>query len=808
MGTGHHSGRDPWLRAAAGLLLPPALALIVFAAAVVTVIIPATEHALLERKRQTLRAIVGAAHSLLSRHAEAAQQGGDIATAQQQALLDLRALRYGDDGKDYVWIMDRDLRMVMHPYRGDLEGQSVATFTDTAGKRVFAECLLLADAHGEGYVDYFWQWQDDPGRIEPKLSYIRSFTPWGWIVGTGLYLDDVRIELRRVDRRLYGIAGLVGAGMLLLLGIAMRQGWRTEQRRRAAERDLAESRERYRALAHASGDMAILFLDGRVAGANRTACAWLGVAEGDLLAQPVEQVLSADRDGALIAAIRAAEAAPERETLLRCHSEPMPVLLSCSRVPLEAATAVLLTGRDLRPIAANAPDGEAGDRLDAAGLGRLRFAVDRQLSVLQSSPLAARLLTPADGEAGRGLALQTVLTEAEAAALRYELTTQPAVAGMLLRTRDDRALRLWTAPRDEASPPAVHDALVADATAEPRRRPTRPSAPSEDLDDDDDLQHAWRRQQDQAVQAIAGAESPDQVTGPLGRFLHRLLQRACTLSLRDVGPAPAPFTLLALGSIGRGEPTLNPDQDTALMLADDVDYGSWPADFGRAVTECLQAAGLPPCRAGHTANEPQWRLPLATWRERFSAWIADGEPQALMQVNIFFDFRAVFGDEAAGEALRRHIFAGVANRPVFLRHLAADTMEFRAPLDALGRIRPDHPGEDHLDLKGAMMHIVNFARIYSLRHGIHATGTSARLSALGRGGHLPADTVRGTLDALRGLGQLRLRQQVQRLDRGLTPNNCVVLSALSAWDHALLKLALQQVGHLQQRLATELLGGA
>jgi PAS domain S-box-containing protein len=800
------SSRDSWLRAVGVILLPPALALAVFAAAVVTAIVPATERALLDRKRETLRAVVGAAHSLLARHAEAAQRDGDPAAARQRALQDLRTLRYGDSGKDYLWIMDGGLRMVMHPYRQDLEGQSVATFEDTQGKRVFAECKKLADAQGEGYVEYFWQWQDDPGRIEPKLSFIRAFAPWDWIVGTGLYLDDVRAELQRVDRRLYVTTGLVGAGMLLLLGFAARQGWRTEQRRRAAEHDLAASRERYRALAQASGDLAILFVGGSVAGANRTACAWLGIGEEELLGASVDSVLSPTDDADLVAAIRAGQSAPEREIRLIGHAGSMPVLVSSSRVQLAGVTAVLLAGRDLRPALGNGVE-DAAAGLDAAGLGRLRFAADRSLTVLQASPLARWILAPGAAESGGTITLQGCLNEVETATLRHELATQRTLAGMLVRCRDGRALRLWTAPAD-VGPPATHEGFVAEATADVQRLDLAVQDPSGGISTHGgDLGVARLRLQEWAASVVRTGRSPEAVTGPVGRQLDQIVQAACRAALREVGPAPAPFALLALGSIGRGEPTLNPDQDTALLLADGDAGGAWPEAFGRTVTSILGAAGLPPCRAGHTAATPQWRLQLSQWRDRFTQWIQDGEPAALMQVNIFFDYRAVFGDETLADELRRHIFACVAQRPVFLRHLAADTMEFRSPLDALGRIRPDHPGEDHLDLKGVMMHIVNFARIYSLRHGIFATNTVSRLQALAAKSHLPADFVQDSLDVLAGLAQLRLQHQVGRLDRGLPIDNRLVLSTLSAWDRTLLKHALTQVSHLQQRLGNELLGG-
>ena len=784
--------RDPWLRAMAGLLLPPILALVVFAVAVATVIVPATERALMERKRETLRAIVGAATSLLGRHAEeAARQGIPPEQARRSAIEDLRGLRYGDAGKDYLWIMDRDLHMVLHPYRPDLEGQPLAEFQDPAGKRVFVESLAVVQAAGEGYVDYLWQWQDDPGRIEPKLSFIREFKPWGWIIGTGLYLDDVRADMRRVTRGLYGVAALAGAGMLLLLAAGMRQGWRTEQRRRAAEREREESREQYRALAHASADLALLFRGGQVAGANRTACTWLGLAEHELLGRPVEQVLQPERDAELICAVRESAAATERETMLTGRGPAVPVLLSCSVVHLGGETAVLLAGRDLRPASAEGAD------TDALGLGRLRLALDRPLTILQASPLAARLLP--------GGTLSQAMPDHEAALVRHELQVQAAMPGMLVHTRDHRAVRLWGTREDGPAQPPACALVVADATEEVQRREARADGllPAPELEEH--LDRARLRMVDWAEQAARAGQYPEKVTGPFGYFLDRLIRKACALTAGEVGPPPAPVALLAVGSIGRGEPTLNPDQDTALILTEGAAYGDWPARFGEALTARLAQAGLPPCRAGHTAAQAEWRRTATDWRGQFTDWIRNAEPQALMEVNIFFDFRALWGEELLAGELRRHIFSVVAERPVFLRHLAADTMEFRTPLDALGRIRPDHRGEDHLDVKGAMLHVVNFARIYSLRHGIAETGTAARLVALGRGAHLPADTVQDTLDAWRHLSTLRLRLQVERIDRGLGPDNRVVLSALSPWDRNVLKLALTQIGNLQQRLASEIL---
>jgi signal transduction histidine kinase len=92
-------------------------------------------------------------------------------------------------------------RMIMHPYRSDLNGQELLTFTDPRGVHIFVEFAALVQREGEGYINYVWQWKDDPQRLEPKESYVKGFAAWGWIIGTGLYIDDVNQEIARNFRR-------------------------------------------------------------------------------------------------------------------------------------------------------------------------------------------------------------------------------------------------------------------------------------------------------------------------------------------------------------------------------------------------------------------------------------------------------------------------------------------------------------------------------------------------------------------------------------------------------------------------------
>ena len=195
------------------IIIPVGLTFALFVLSVFLFFIPFMEAQLMGQKRQMIRDLTDNAWSLLSQY-EAEVQSGDLSLikAQERAMNRIRKLRYGPEGKDYFWINDMQPKMVMHPYRTDLEGQDLSDYTDSNGTRLFVEFVNTVKNHTAGYVDYAWQWKDDPGRIAPKISYVRGFKPWGWIVGTGIYVEDVREEIASFSRRMV----LVSSGILIL----------------------------------------------------------------------------------------------------------------------------------------------------------------------------------------------------------------------------------------------------------------------------------------------------------------------------------------------------------------------------------------------------------------------------------------------------------------------------------------------------------------------------------------------------------------------------------------------------------------
>ena len=141
------------------------------AVAIFCVIVPAYERQILDHKREMISELTQSAVSILAEY-EREERAGTLSReeAQREAVTRLRFLRYGEEGKDYFWVTDMRPVMVMHPYRPDLEGQDLSGFADPGGKRLFVEMVSRARADGAGYVEYVWQWKDDPSRIVPKTT--------------------------------------------------------------------------------------------------------------------------------------------------------------------------------------------------------------------------------------------------------------------------------------------------------------------------------------------------------------------------------------------------------------------------------------------------------------------------------------------------------------------------------------------------------------------------------------------------------------------------------------------------------------
>ena len=170
------------------------------------------QQSMVEDRKAKTHDIVEVAYSIAASFEAKARQGAmPQDEAKAQALSALNAMRY--DGGNYLWVNDMHAVMVMHPIKPELDGKDLSAFADPTGKKLFAEMTETVRTSGEGYVGYHWA---KPGYDQPveKLSFVKGFSPWGWIIGTGIYMDDVTLNFRQAAMWEGGIF------LLLIMGIS------------------------------------------------------------------------------------------------------------------------------------------------------------------------------------------------------------------------------------------------------------------------------------------------------------------------------------------------------------------------------------------------------------------------------------------------------------------------------------------------------------------------------------------------------------------------------------------------------------
>ena len=146
---------------------------------------------------------------------QAAAQNGDlsVAEAQKRAQARLAALRYGNN--DYIFIFNLQNRVLMHPIAADLVGKDMSDTKDPTGKRFIVAMTDQVKQNGRGFVDYTWA---KPGsdRPQPKLSYAAGFAPWGWVISTGVYIDDLDAQTWAATQH-----SLIAAAIVLVITLAV-----------------------------------------------------------------------------------------------------------------------------------------------------------------------------------------------------------------------------------------------------------------------------------------------------------------------------------------------------------------------------------------------------------------------------------------------------------------------------------------------------------------------------------------------------------------------------------------------------------
>ena len=467
-------------------LLPVITALVLLVGSLFTVIVPISRENMLNLKKETIRELtavaVGALEYYNGRSVEGLMSEED---AQLQASEEIRRMRYGSENKEYYWIIDSQAVMVMHPYQPELEGQDLSDYRDdkdTDGVYLFRKATRLALEDGDGYIEYWWQHWDDPGAKALKISYVRYFPEWDWIVGTGVYIEDVEKQLNKLIIRLDEMFGGIALVSILLLVWVLAGAFRVERRRDAAEGGLKESKERYRALAEASTEGYILIAGGSVLFVNPVLCRLLGRSEESLLTSGPLELLSDSMEvehpaRKALAALSRGEA-PSGSwtvTVLKPDGSPQELQMGISRIFLPGSNGHVISFR--RPITAGerigmpdlpgictdfTVDSPAGDIAEAVSLASNRIKV-----LVSARILGGRLTHLMDSGSPPAVLRQAVAEVYDACLSRFaDLALEGLSPGIPLSKKDLAIISLGSNARREMTPFSDQDGALIFADRE------------------------------------------------------------------------------------------------------------------------------------------------------------------------------------------------------------------------------------------------------------------------------------------------------------------------------------------------------
>lgn len=291
---------------------------------------------------------------------------------------------------------------------------------------------------------------------------------------------------------------------------------------------------------------------------------------------------------------------------------------------------------------------------------------------------------------------------------------------------------------------------------------------------------------------------------------HIIIQRCFELVKREMeingyNFPDVKFAFLIMGSGGRREMLLGPDQDNGMIFEDypdekDEDVKKYMSIFSHKLIDALEYVGYPKCHGNVMITNPIWVGRYSEWEKRVSKWIEVPEPQWVRYSTIFFDFVPLIGDGDLCNRLRDFIFKKVKENAIFLYKLMEEDYRHKVPLGMLGRFitsnEPEKKGKLSVKENGSIF-IVDCIRMYALEHSIHNTNTMERMKKLLEKGVFNSVTVENLKAALEFFTYLRLKNEVELIEKGQEPSHYLDPYSLSKDEQEALKEAFRVTDKFQ-----------
>lgn len=305
------------------------------------------------------------------------------------------------------------------------------------------------------------------------------------------------------------------------------------------------------------------------------------------------------------------------------------------------------------------------------------------------------------------------------------------------------------------------------------------------------------------VESDINADMIGRTMASIGRsFTQRLLE----LGEKQLGPPPVPYCFLALGSMAREEQLIVTDQDNALILADSFDpvlHDDYFRKLATIVSDGLAGCGYTYCKGAIMATNPRWRQPLQIWKQYFTRWIEQPNPETLLHSNIFFDLDGISGEIDFAEQLKELVAAKAAHNPQFLALMARNALNRTPPLGFFRTFVMETDGEQkniiNIKRRGTAP-LTDLIRVHALASGTKEANSFDRLNAIAQTKLMPPESIERLRYALEFLSLARIRHQALDLQQEREPDNNIEPENVSAAERHGLKDAFQILNNAQKFL--------
>ncbi len=284
------------------------------------------------------------------------------------------------------------------------------------------------------------------------------------------------------------------------------------------------------------------------------------------------------------------------------------------------------------------------------------------------------------------------------------------------------------------------------------------------------------------------------------------------------GKPPCRFAILIMGSGGRKEMMLDPDQDNGIIIEDCPQYEAeqgkeWFEQFCKRMNKDLDKVGYFLCPGDIMARNTMYRKTLSQWKQQITTIIEQPSEKGARWSNIFFDFDTLYGDDNLTSDLRRHIFREIKRNPKLLQMMMEHDAEGAPAIGMFNRLittktiaSGTHKGKtvEVIDIKRNGLRIIaDAARIFALQQGVAVQNTTDRLTALSRIGKMSNDMRVSVSEAYEELLDMLLTHQIEQAERGEKLDKSINPEDLSAQTRGTLRMAMRAVKRLQDSLRDE-----